>query len=186
MVGFAKKHEFEMAEIIKRKIFALNHIQDIALIKSENIKPIAESLRIEAYDVAHISGTNTVGVMVVLENGTINKNEYRKFIIRDSVQNDITGLEEIIKRRFGHPEWKFPDIIIVDGGIAQKNIAEKTINILGQKIPIIAVTKDDRHRPKSITGREELISKYKNEILLANSEAHRFAIKFHRAKRAKI
>jgi excinuclease ABC subunit C len=197
----AKNHEFEKADLIKKKIFALNHIQDIALIKNEN-KEYSDILkntrisggvfRIEAYDVAHISGTSTVGVMVVMENGEVNKNEYRKFIIKESSQNDTEGLREILERRFKHTEWRFPDIIVVDGSTAQVNIAKKVVNeyknqlgSFASKLDIVAVTKDERHRPERIQGQGTVIEKYKKDILLANSEAHRFAIGFHRKKRAK-
>ncbi len=191
MSAFAKNQEFEKADKIKRMIFALNHIQDIALIKKDSYQEhtdkhqFASMFRIEAYDVAHISGTNTVGVMTVIENGSVNKNEYRKFKINLSIQNDVAGLEEILRRRLNHPEWQFPNLIVVDGSVAQKNIAEKILRELKQDIAVVAVTKDERHRPKIIQGREDLITKYKNEILLANSEAHRFAITYHRQKRNK-
>ena len=143
--------------------------------------------RIEAYDVAHISGTNTVGVMTVVENSEVNKNEYRKFKINESVQNDVAGLGEMLRRRLNHEEWKFPNIIVVDGSTAQKNIAEKTLKQYGVgDIIVVAVTKDARHRPKMITGREDIVHKYERDILLANSEAHRFAIKYHREKRGKL
>lgn len=196
----AKKQEFEKAENIKRKIFALNHIQDVALIKSDDFSWKRSNLgnserfdleerkvmRVEAYDVAHMGGANNVGVMVVIENGVANKAEYRKFKINESKQNDIAALGEILRRRLNHQEWKFPDIIVVDGGTVQKNIAEKTLREFGIEIPIVAVTKDERHRPKMIKGREDVVYKYESEILLANSEAHRFAIKYHREKRDKI
>ncbi|MFH1455266.1 MAG: UvrB/UvrC motif-containing protein [bacterium] len=183
----AKNQEFEKADKIKKTIFALNHIQDIALIKEDISRTVLDkTFRIEAYDVAHISGTNTVGVMVVVENSVANKAEYRKFKINNSVQNDVAGLEEILQRRFNHPEWKFPDIIVVDGGTAQKNIAEKIIRKIQINANVVAVVKDKRHRPKMIQGREDIIQKYEREILLVNSEAHRFAIKYHREKRNKI
>ena len=188
MNAVIKKQEFEKAEQIKHTIFALNHIQDVALIKEESLsgEDLDKIFRIEAYDVAHISGTNTVGVMVVVENSVPNKNEYRKFKINNSVQNDTAGLAEILTRRLNHSEWKFPDIIVVDGSVAQKNTTEKIIKAKILDIPIVAVTKDEKHRPKTIQGREDIINKYKNEILLANSEAHRFAIKYHRNLRNKI
>lgn len=182
---FAKKHEFEKANVLKKTIFALNHIQDVALIKSDDGVSDRASFRVEAYDVAHISGTSTVGVMVVVEDGQVNKNEYRKFKINNSVQNDILGLQEILERRFTHEEWRFPDLMVVDGSLAQKNIAEKVLKKLELKIPVIAVTKDERHRPKMLQGLSELVTKYENEILMANSEAHRFAIKYHREMRGK-
>ncbi len=187
MHTLAKEQEFEKAGEIKKQIFALKHINDIALLKDEHTdKLVYDSMfRIEAYDIAHISGTNTVGVMVVIENGKPNKNEYRKFNIRLSVQNDVAGLEEILRRRLKHIEWNYPNISVVDGGIAQKNIAEKVFKEMKIKADIVAVTKDERHRPKMIQGREDMIEKHKKEILLANSEAHRFAIGFHRQKRNK-
>ncbi len=183
----ASEQKFEHAGEIKRQIFALKHINDIALIKDEvqyTDKLVYDStFRIEAYDVAHISGTNTVGVMTIIENGRVNKNEYRKFNIKLSSQNDVAGLEEILRRRLKHIEWNYPNIAVVDGGIAQKNIAEKVFREMKVDAIIVAVTKDERHRPKMIQGREDMVEKYKKEILLANSEAHRFAIQFHRAKR---
>ena len=186
MKAYAKNHEFEKADKVKRTIFALNHIQDVALIKEDKQENISEkTFRIEAYDVAHISGTNTVGVMVVVENGLPNKNEYRKFKINNSVQNDVAGLEEILTRRLNHEEWRFPDIIAVDGSVAQKNIAEKILKKLDLEIAVVAVTKDERHRPKMIQGREDMVHKYETEILLANSEAHRFAITYHKNLRGK-
>lgn len=185
---FAKNHEFEKADKIKRTIFALNHIQDVAMIKEEptNDSSSGKLFRIEAYDIAHISGTNTVGVMTVVENGIVNKNEYRKFKINESIQNDVAGLAEILRRRFNHPEWNIPDIIVVDGSTAQKNIAEKIIREFKKESIVVAVTKDERHRPKMIQGKEDIVHKYESEILLANSEAHRFAIKYHRESRSKI
>jgi excinuclease ABC subunit C len=184
MKTLAKKHEFEKADLAKKTIFALNHIQDVALIKSDIISNIGgEVMRIESYDVAHISGTSTVGVMVVVENGQVNKNEYRKFKINNSVQNDVAGLSEILSRRLTHEEWRFPNVIVVDGSLAQKNLAEKILKQLELKISVVAVTKDEKHRPKMIQGISDVVTKYENEILLANSEAHRFAIKYHREMR---
>ena len=205
---FAKNQEFEKADKIKKTIFALNHIQDVALIKDEyrmsnveynenkyfsgkrtdlksserSVLEEEKNLRIEAYDVAHLSGTNNVGVMTVIENGEINKNEYRKFIIRDSKGNDVGALKEILERRFRHSEWAFPQIIVVDGGKAQINTARKVL--YGKKIEIVSVLKNEYHKPKAILGSKNITEKYSNDILLANSEAHRFAIKYHREKRS--
>lgn len=191
------KMEFEMANKIKKTIFALNHIQDVALIKEEHynsdlqndntlsVKVKKNSFRIEAYDVAHLSGTSNVGVMVVMENGMLKKSDYRKFTIQNSKGNDLGALSEILDRRLKHQDWIFPDIIVVDGGLAQLNIAKKSINQTNTKVNIIAVTKDNKHKAKAIMGEENLVYKYKKEILLINNEAHRFAIKFHKDKRSK-
>lgn len=186
MKMYAKNQEFEKAEIIKRHIFALNHIQDVALIK-ERQSVTGESFRIEAYDVAHIAGTSVVGVMTVIEDGEIKKSDYRKFIIKDNPGvNDTGALREILTRRFNHLEWAMPTLVVVDGGIAQKNTAESFLKEKNIQIPVVAVTKDEHHKPREIQGDVELVKTYEKNILLANGEAHRFALKFHRQKRDQL
>ena len=183
---FAKKNEFEKAGEMKRQINALQHIQDVSLLKNDLLEPRAYSLkptRVEAYDIAHLSGKNMVGVMTVLENGEITKSEYKKFIIRtQSGANDTGALTEVLFRRLKHTEWRTPDLIVVDGGRAQINVAQKMLSIQQLKIPVVSVLKDEKHKAKAILGNEKIIKKYKNLILLANSEAHRFAIVFYRKK----
>jgi len=181
----SKKQEFEKAGEIKRQIFSLEHIQDISLIKNyESV--ITKSFRIEAYDVAHLSGTNVVGAMTVFQNGEMEKREYRKFKISNSTNDDLKGLEEILERRFKHIEWQMPNIVVVDGGQNQINIAKKVLHKNGFNIEVVSVLKSDNHKPKAIIGNEQIIKKYKKEILLANNEAHRFAIKYHRNLRSNI
>lgn len=192
MKDLSQKREFEKASVIKKKIFALKHIQDVALIKKEKVVSSQHSVvRIEAYDIAHISGTDMVGVMTVVEDSEVNKNEYRKFKIKGQKGADDTrALNEVLERRFNHPEWPSPNLIVVDGGVAQLNVAETIIKNLNLQIPIVAVTKDERHKAREIRGASDeariLAEKYKNQILLANSEAHRFAITFHRKLRSKF
>ncbi len=185
----AKEENFEEANRLKRQLFALQHIQDISLLKEEYRAPGGSSLqavRIEAYDVAHLRGSSAVGVMTVVENGTALKNEYRKFILRSTkAGDDAGGLREILSRRLGHDEWPMPRIIAVDGSTAQMNAAQKVLDEYGIKIPIVGVTKDDKHRAREIKGDRTLIVNRERDILLANSEAHRFAIGYHRAKRSK-
>ncbi len=184
MMVFAKNREFERANEIKKKIFALNHINDIALIKSDTADEHSSNYRIEAYDVAHMSGKNMVGVMVVIENQELNKKEYKKFIIKtvDTV-NDPKALAEILGRRFSHNEWRKPDLIVVDGGVIQVNAAKNVLSKLKIKIPVVSVLKDERHKAKAILGDNKIIEKNKKNILLANAESHRFAIAFHKKKR---
>lgn len=210
MKMYAKAQKFEKAGNIKKTIFALNHIQDIALIKNLLSNPQGPTLagmirleqgrqdsaqgstsddgfRVEGYDVAHISGTSMVGVMTVVEDGEVNKSEYRKFIIRDvNGTNDTLALKEMLARRLKHNEWRLPNFIVVDGGVAQKNAANSILKEHGIYIPIVSVVKDERHRAREILGDKTLRSKYENEILLANSEAHRFAISAHRRRRQKF
>ncbi|MBX4210386.1 GIY-YIG nuclease family protein [Candidatus Parcubacteria bacterium] len=185
----ARAREFEKAEKIKRTLFALNHIQDMALMKRDSIKRDRDnlgqdSMRVEAYDIAHLAGTSVVGVMVVVESGEALKSDYRRFKIRRNPGVDDTGaLYEILDRRLKHSEWPLPDIIAVDGGIAQKNAAESALQKNSLKIPVIGVVKDEGHRPDHLIGDEKMIDAHKSELLLANSEAHRFAINYHRIDR---
>ena len=187
MVAAAKLEQFEEANELKQKVFALEHIQDVSLIKRDLERTDGEQVfRLEAYDIAHLSGKQMVGVMTVIENSTSNKNEYRKFIVRGfDKANDAGALREILVRRLAHTEWSYPSAIVVDGNIIQTNVAAEVLKELQLDIPIIAVTKDERHRPKSITGPQELVEAHKFAILLANSEAHRFALTFHKARRKK-
>ncbi len=196
----ARALKFEEASRIKRTIFSLNHIQDVALLKhnfNSQRAALCESFRIEAYDVAHISGTNTVGVMVVLEDGEAKKGDYRKFKIKTSTNDDNSSLREILSRRFGHQEWPMPKLIVVDGGKAQVNTAEKVLFEYGLKIPVVGVVKDEHHRAREIIYghtkgrpfgglRVTLGIPHERAILLANSEAHRFAIAYHITLRGKI
>ncbi len=185
MQDFADKKEFEKANKIKKTIFTLNHIQDISLIK-EDVKISSESFRIESYDIAHMSGKNVVGVMTVVEDGEVKKSDYRKFKVKeDNGVNDTKALREVLERRLAHIEWKIPNLIVVDGGVAQKNAISKILKENNQNIPVVSVVKDERHRPREILGDKKWL-KYEKEIILSNSEAHRFAIGFHKKLRGKI
>jgi len=185
MMLYAKKREFERAEEMKKRIFALTHINDIALLKNEK-KPASGAFRIEAYDIAHMSGKNMVGTMVAVEDGEASKSEYRKFKIRTQTDTNDTGaLTEVLERRLGHREWPYPRLVVLDGGPAQLNAGQKLFKKLGLQIPVVSVVKDERHKPKNILGDEELGQKYKKEIILANSEAHRFSINYHKNLRGR-
>lgn len=196
MNKLAKNKNFEKAGEIKNKIFTLNHIQDISLIKDFSAKIQSNSFdktfRIESYDIAHMSGRNTVGVMVVLEDGEIKKSDYRKFKIKEDKNNDTDSLKEVIERRLGHNEWVFPDIIVVDGGLAQKSIVEKILKENKLNIPVFSVVKDEYHKPKNILGNRNSVKSFgkwenlERDILLSNYEAHRFAINYHKKLRGKF
>ncbi len=183
MKEYAKEQKFEKAEEIKHTLYALIHIEDIALIKNEENRTHA-GVRIEAYDIAHMSGKDTVGVMtVVYADGSeieLEKNEYRKFKISKDANDDVGGLREILTRRFAHPEWAFPGLIVVDGALAQKNAAEVVLRELGLDIPVVGVVKDKSHKADHILGNEPIILKYKMAIIKANAEAHRFGIAYHK------
>jgi excinuclease ABC subunit C len=189
MKKLAKEREFEKANEVKKKIFSLKHIQDIALIKKTEVSgtftaEVSGAFRIEAIDVAHLAGASPVGVVVVIEDGQPKKSDYRKFILRKTPPgNDPAGLREVLERRLRHFEWPLPDLFVVDGGSSQLKTAERVLALRRLNIPLVAVVKDARHKPKAILGNCVLGAKYRAEVLLANSEAHRFAQKFHRERR---
>lgn len=184
MKQLAKQQKFEEAQVLKRQLFALTHIHDVSLIRDEDIKKTASGFRIESYDIAHMSGRDVVGVMTVVEDGEIQKQEYRKFKISEEKNDDIRALSEVITRRFGHNEWRRPDLVVVDGGKTQKRAVERVLASLKQNIPVVSVVKDDRHKAKEILGDKIYINR-EREILLANSESHRYAIGFHKQLRNK-
>lgn len=211
MHAFAKEERFEEAGHIRRQLFALDHVQDVSLIREEREKS-QDALRIEAYDAAHISGTNAIGVMVVAEGGLTQKKEYRTFRLRNHYghrtsivmsdfrghtskrktrtsdvlvlkqSDDIASLKEILSRRFGHPEWPYPRVIVVDGGKTHKKTAENTLLEFGIEIPVVAVVKDEKHRPREVIGsvRAGITDA---DAVYVNAEAHRFAITKHRQAR---
>lgn len=116
MNEYAKNQDFESAQNVRNTLYALSHIQDVSLIKAEKGN-VRRGFRIEAYDIAHMSGKNTVGVMTVVIDGEIEKSEYKKFKISKDVNDDVAGLKEILTRRISHPEWSMPNLIVIDGGI---------------------------------------------------------------------
>lgn len=187
MMSHAAQEAFEEANILKKRIFALRHIQDIALIKGDS-KTYRDdrTMRIEAYDIAHLQGSDMVGVMTVIQSGEPAKSEYRKFAVKSlGGANDPAALREVLGRRLRHPEWSLPQLIVVDGNSVQKRAAERTIREAGLVIPVAAVVKNDKHKPERLIGLKDLLQKHQQEILLANAESHRFAVAYHREKRRK-
>jgi excinuclease ABC subunit C len=190
MKDAAKEERFEEAGKLKSTLYALEHIQDVALMKRDLERVHSDNVfRIEAYDIAHISGSNTVGVMTVVEDGELNKSQYRKFRIRGKAGkvsiDDPGNLKEVLTRRLGHAEWPLPNLIAIDGGIAQLNAAHAVLKERGFNIDVVAVVKDNRHKAKEILGEKKHIEHWGKSILLANAEAHRFAITYHRKLRGK-
>jgi len=184
----AKSECFEDAEQVRRQIAALTHIRDISLIKNESRfaaggAVVSRSVtRIEAFDIAHTGGTETVGVMVAIEDSQPLKSAYRKFKVRGFTNNDAGALAEVLSRRLLHPEWQYPRLIIVDGHTAQMNAAKKVLAHAGIQIPVVGVVKNERHQPERLVGNAEIVTTHERDILLANNEAHRFAIGFHRKR----
>ncbi|MFV0364402.1 MAG: excinuclease ABC subunit UvrC [Suipraeoptans sp.] len=169
----------------------------------EKLMGIKGITRMEAFDISNISGFDTVGSMVVYEKGKPKRNDYRKFKIR-GVQgpDDYKSMQEVLSRRFIHGiEEKdgnkstssfstFPDLILMDGGRGQVNIAIQVLNELKLSIPVCGMVKDDSHRTRGLYYNNEEIPIDKNSesfklITRIQDEAHRFAITFHRDLRSK-
>ena len=154
--------------------------------------------RMEAYDISNISGFESVGSMVVYEKGKPKRSDYRKFKIK-WVQgpNDYASMEEVLTRRFTH-EGKdefdsfslMPDLILMDGGRGQVNIALKVLGDLGLDIPVCGMVKDNHHRTRGLYYNNleipiDTSSEGFRLITRIQDEAHRFAIEFHRSLRSK-
>lgn len=182
---------FEDAALLRRQIAALEHIRDVSLIKGERrIAPggpvRASGSRIEAYDVAHTSGKETVAVMAVVEAGEREPASYRKFKIRSATNDDVGALREALSRRLNHPEWPLPRVFAVDGGAGQVRAAERMLTEAGIQIPVVGVVKNQYHKPERLIGDKRAIEHFEKDILLANSEAHRYAIGWHRRRRGAL
>lgn len=146
--------------------------------------------RVEAYDISNISGFQTVGSMVVFEKGRPKRSDYRKFRIK-GVQgaDDYASMEEMLTRRLSHYE-NYPDLIMMDGGKGQVNVARKVMEAVGVQVPVCGMVKDDKHRTRGIYfNNVELPIERDSEgfrlVTRIQDEAHRFAIEYHRSLRSK-
>ena len=216
-----KKGEKERLVELAARNAALVLSQDKERIKREELRTIGAMnqigeliglsgiRRIEAYDISNTSGVESVGSMVVYENGRPKRSDYRKFKIR-TVQgpNDYASMEEVLTRRFSHGMeearqltesgretafgsfTRFPDLIMMDGGRGQVNIALGVLDKLGLSIPVCGMVKDDFHRTRGLyyNNEEVPIDKHSEGFRLITriqDEAHRFAIEYHRSLRGK-
>ena len=173
-----------------RTIGAVKEIEDWLGLK--------DIVRMEAYDISNISGFESVGSMVVYEKGKPKRSDYRKFKIK-WVQgpNDYASMEEVLTRRFTHEskgEYDsfsiLPDLILMDGGRGQVNIARKVLGELGIDIPVCGMVKDDNHRTRGVYfNNVEIPINTSGEgfhlVTRIQDEAHRFAIEYHRSLRSK-
>lgn len=214
------KGEKERLVELARKNASMVLQQDAEKIKREEAKTIgalgqiAEMLnipglsRIEAFDISNISGFESVGSMVVYENGKPKRNDYRKFKIKwVKGPDDYASMQEVLTRRLTHglkedEELKekkldgygsfnrYPDLIMMDGGKGQVNIAEKVLADLKMDIPVCGMVKDDNHRTRGLLfHNEEIPLDHSSEafklITRIQDETHRFAIEYHRQLRGK-
>lgn len=190
----ARNQLFGLKELKKKIVFSDKEFLDIS--SDQALKQLQELLglaepprRIEGYDISHQSGENTVGSMVVFINGAAARNEYRKFKVRTSKNDDLKSMTEVISRRLKHKEWDYPDLIILDGGVTQVNAILPLVSPLG--IPVIGRDKSGDHTRNAkvklviLGNREhsylELPSSSHIAKLVAriDEEAHRFAITYH-------
>ena len=151
---------------------------------------LPEISRVEAYDISNISGFQIVGSMVVFEKGKPKRSDYRKFRIR-GVQgaDDYASMEEMLTRRLSHYET-YPDLIMMDGGRGQVNIALKVMDAVGVHVPVCGMVKDDHHRTRGIYFNNVEIPIDRDSegfrlVTRIQDEAHRFAIEYHRSLRSK-
>lgn len=199
-----RNQDFELANTIKSKIISLNQAlenQNPSLLlklsdATEQLQPlIVKTLnhpllktspkRIECYDLAHLQGENYVGSMAVFENGRPALSEYRHFNIKGEERSDPHAMKEILIRRFQHPEWTFPNLIVLDGGIPQLSIVS---SVIPSNIAVLALAK--KRETIFYYGEDGVVSLSLNIEdpvlnLLRNirDEAHRFATTFHIKKR---
>ena len=182
MKAAAKALEFERAERIRRQVFALRHIQDVAVISDSSVVLNGESLpnyRIEGYDISNISGTSAVGSMVVFRGSAPDKNEYRKFRIRTVHQsNDVGMLREVLRRRFKNP-WELPSLILIDGGLPQVNTARSVLGEVGLRIPVVGIAKGPTRKKNEFVGAIPQ-GIQERTLVRVRDEAHRFAISYYR------
>lgn len=148
--------------------------------------------RLEAFDISNTSGYQSVASMVVFEKGRARKNAYRKFKLRTvSGPDDYKSMEEVLTRRFTDERFDvYPDVIMMDGGKGQVNVALRVLEDLNLNIPVCGMVKDDNHRTRGLYYNNEEISFPKNSevfgmITRLQDEAHRFAITYHKLLRGK-
>ncbi|MDU3153589.1 MAG: helix-hairpin-helix domain-containing protein, partial [Anaerococcus hydrogenalis] len=174
----------------RKKHSGLNGLKEIL-----NLKSIG---RIEAYDISNTSGVQSVGSMVVFQNGIAERKEYRKFKIKTiEGPDDYHSLEEVLTRRFNRAKkeiknnntytgfGKLPDLILMDGGKGQVKSAKKVLADLNFPIEVAGLVKDDKHTTRAIIYENEEIPIKKRDpvyklIYEIQEEAHRFAINYHR------
>ncbi len=168
----------------KRTIGAANEIAQMIGIPSAN--------RMEAYDISNISGVLSVASMVVFEQGKPKKNAYRKFRLRTVTgPDDYASMKEVLSRRFTDERMDvLPDVIMMDGGKGQVNVALMVLDSLGLDIPVCGMVKDDNHRTRGLYYNNEEVQFPKGSeamlmVTALQDEAHRFAIEYHRQLRSR-
>lgn len=208
MIRSSQALKFEEAGKIKKTLEGINYLTQTnkvaVYLKNPNflederqqaLEKLQEDLdlpkipeRIEGYDISNISGKDATGSMVVLTGGEIDKSQYRKFKIRLSGKpNDVGMHREMIRRRLKHPEWKLPDLILVDGGVGQIRGVKLEIENWKLKIPLFGLAKrmEWLYTPKGEIIKLPRKSPALKLLQKLRDEAHRFAITYHRKLHSK-
>lgn len=187
MTSASRKLDFEKAETIRRQMFSLRHIQDIAFISEDKLNDTeggGKRVRIEGYDISNISGVSAVGSMVVFVNGMPDKSQYRKFGIKTVQGSDDTGmLTEVLERRFRN-DWPHPDLILIDGGLGQVNAARRVLRGLKLAIPAVGLAKGPERKRNDLIGTIPPGIELQT-LVRVRDEAHRFAISYHKKVRGR-
>ncbi len=204
MKAAADREDFETAKQYRDRLWALEHIRDMAIMKKDDAEMSAfvdVFGRIEGYDISNISGQDAVGSMVVFVDGRPKKSEYKKFKIRTvEGPNDTAMLEEMLVRRFargvgseqsGVKGWPKPDLILIDGGKGQLNVAKRVLETYDLDIPLVGIAKGiDRKQDELVYDKKDnelarLVRAFKPLLQQVRDEAHRFAVSYHRKLRRK-
>ncbi len=162
------------------KIKALRHLQDVSLLSREGNLGEDKVNRIEGYDISHLSGKESYGSMVVFENGEAARSEYRLFKVKDApAGDDERALSEVLLRRFRHPEWAAPDLIMIDGGSPQVSFISRIFKANNIKVPLVGISKFSGDKlvfaAKTKKPLRDLANNIKGTLLKVREEAHRFA-----------
>ena len=164
---------------------AFRHISDASLISRDEISGHSAG-RIEAYDISHLSGKETVGAMAVFVGGQPDKSQYRLFNIKTATNNDLQALEEMISRRLNHPEWPWPDIFLIDGGRPQVSRIVKLFKRLKINKPLLGLSKFGGDKLVYSAGTPPNVRELAVNMLItlkqARDEAHRFGNSARRKK----
>lgn len=210
MLEMVKNNARITLEKFKDKYLKDKEINKISLQELQNLLELDECPnRIESYDISNIQGVDSVGTMVVFEEGRAKNSDYRRFKIKTvKGANDYDSMREILTRRFNHglEEVKaiqernlklsagkfsnFPDLIMMDGGKGQVNVALEVLESLNINIPVCGLVKDDKHQTRGIVyNNDELIINRSSNLMQLirriQDEVHRFAITYHRSLRDK-
>ncbi|MFA6251990.1 MAG: UvrB/UvrC motif-containing protein [Candidatus Paceibacterota bacterium] len=193
MKRFSREERYEDARQVRDQVKSLSRIRDIALLDksflSDSFDEDTEkkALRVEGYDISNFGIDAKVGSMVVFDGKNMAKSEYKKFKIKKVIgQSDVDCLREVVERRFQHPEWQYPDVILVDGGKPQVNTVKRLINQLRIGIPVIGIAKGkDRKKDEFIYGKQDKnfltwINENQKNLITIRDEAHRFAVFYQR------